>query len=67
LLGSVVKTLEEKHGKANVFVTATTGLAACIIEGTTVHQFAGINGGACEDGASSDHSATVKSVSEDDY
>lgn len=29
----------EKH---TVFVTATTGLAACSIGGTTVQQFAGI-------------------------
>lgn len=43
LVGSIVKCLIEKHGKSSVYVTATTGLAACAINGTTIHQFAGIS------------------------
>ena len=30
------------HSKESVFVTGTTGLAACAIGGTTVHSWAGI-------------------------
>jgi DNA replication protein DnaC len=44
LLNHIVLELEKKIGKQGVFVTATTGLAACLIGGTTIHQFAGING-----------------------
>jgi thymidine kinase len=42
LLLLIVEKLIAKHGKHTVFITATTGLAACAISGTTVHQFAGI-------------------------
>lgn len=44
LLGHIVDALIEKHGKGTVYVTATTGLAACAIGGTTIHQFAGLSG-----------------------
>ena len=41
LLLQIVEKLIAKYGRTAVFVTATTGLAACAIGGTTVHQFAG--------------------------
>ena len=41
LLLIIVEKLYEKYGRHTVFVTATTGLAACAIGGTTVQQFAG--------------------------
>eukprot|EP01041_Mallomonas_annulata_P002550 gene2550-4979_t len=47
LLGSIIRQMQKKYGKDKVFVTATTGLAACAIGGTTIHQFAGI--GHCEE------------------
>ena len=42
LLMVAVKRLVQIHGQHTVFVTATTGLAACAIGGITVQQFAGI-------------------------
>lgn len=42
LLMQIVDELTRKHGTSRVFVTATTGLAACAVGGMTVHQFAGI-------------------------
>jgi ATP-dependent DNA helicase PIF1 len=42
LLLALIDALIEMHGKSSVFITATTGLAACAIGGKTVHQFAGI-------------------------
>jgi hypothetical protein len=43
LLTHIVAALQDKVGRDAVFVTATTGLAACHIAATTVHQFAGLN------------------------
>ena len=45
LLSHIVQRLSRKYQADQVFVTATTGLAACNIGGTTVHQFAGVGRG----------------------
>lgn len=37
----VIDKLRELHGKEYVFVTASTGVAACNLNGTTLHSFAG--------------------------
>jgi hypothetical protein len=42
LLNYLVHVLIQKHGSQSVYVTATTGLAACAIGGITIHQFGGI-------------------------
>ena len=42
LLKNVIGKLDEKHGDDSVFVTAPTGIAACHIEGVTIHSFAGL-------------------------
>ena len=41
-LGHVVSALQRRHGKRGVFVTGSTGIAACHVNGTTLHSFAGI-------------------------
>ena len=37
-----MESLQEQVGKEKVFVTASTGIAACNIGGITVHSFAGL-------------------------
>ena len=41
-LGHIVAALEARHGQRSVFVTGSTGIAACHVGGTTLHSFAGI-------------------------
>jgi hypothetical protein len=43
LLTTIIEELMGQYGRSKVFVAATTGLAACAVGGTTVHQFAGIS------------------------
>lgn len=42
VLRHLVKVLQARHGALKVGVTALTGMAACNIEGQTVHKFLGI-------------------------
>ncbi|XVF60807.1 hypothetical protein PTKIN_Ptkin08bG0077600 [Pterospermum kingtungense] len=42
LLKHIIKILKKTYGKSTVFVTASTGIAACAIRGQTLHSFAGI-------------------------
>lgn len=42
LLQHIIKRLKKLHQRSRVFVTASTGLAACAIKGRTLHSFAGI-------------------------
>jgi ATP-dependent DNA helicase PIF1 len=44
LVALIVERMRRQHGEDAVFVTATTGLAACAIGGSTLHNFAGIGG-----------------------
>ena len=45
LLQHIIEALSTKRRPHSVFVTATTGLAACSVGGVTVHQFAGLRVG----------------------
>lgn len=38
LLKRLVQRLKAEHGPDCVFVTASTGIAACAIDGSTVHR-----------------------------
>ncbi|KAE9591059.1 putative DNA helicase [Lupinus albus] len=42
LVGEIVKLLNKLHTPSKVFVTASTGVAAILIKGQTLHSFAGI-------------------------
>lgn len=41
LLQHIIKRLHKLHGRGNVFVTASTGVAACALQGQTLNSFAG--------------------------
>lgn len=45
LVNHIVKMLKKIHGRSRVFVTASTGVAACALNGQTLHSFAGIRSG----------------------
>ncbi|GAB4860568.1 hypothetical protein Ancab_040049 [Ancistrocladus abbreviatus] len=42
LVKEIIKLLKKIHGRSAVFVTASTGVAACALDGQTLHSFAGI-------------------------
>jgi ATP-dependent DNA helicase PIF1 len=42
LLKHIIDILKDVHGKSKVFVTASTGIAACALQGQTLHSFASI-------------------------
>ncbi|KAI3457086.1 hypothetical protein Pfo_013749 [Paulownia fortunei] len=42
LLEHIVKKLKKIHGRSRVYVTAPTGVAACALNGQTLHSFAGV-------------------------
>ena len=42
VLRVMVEELQLKHGYSSVFVTASTGMAGCNIQGVTLHSFAGL-------------------------
>ncbi|KAL8512467.1 hypothetical protein ACS0TY_018806 [Phlomoides rotata] len=42
LLQEIIKKLKKIHGRSRVYVTASTGVAACMLEGQTLHSFAGV-------------------------
>jgi hypothetical protein len=67
LLTVLITRLIALHGAKSVFVAATTGLAACAVGGTTVHQFAGISSVLEENGSAAalrvQHERVVSQVS----
>ena len=44
-LNQIIAALREKHGGEAVHVTASTGIAATVIGGTTLHSYAGVGKG----------------------
>ncbi|KAG8386750.1 hypothetical protein BUALT_Bualt03G0181500 [Buddleja alternifolia] len=42
LVEQIITKLERIHGRSTVYVTASTGVAACALNGQTLHCFAGI-------------------------
>lgn len=46
LVEHAIKKLKRIHGQSRVFVTASTGVAACALNGLTLHSFAGTGFGA---------------------
>lgn len=42
VLRVLVEELQLKHGYSSVFITASTGMAGCNIQGVTLHAFAGL-------------------------
>ncbi|CAI5480985.1 unnamed protein product [Closterium sp. Yama58-4] len=42
VLEFAIRSLRAMHGSDAVYVTASTGLAACALSGTTLHSFAGV-------------------------
>lgn len=42
LVKHIIKLLKKRYNPSKVFVTASTGVAACAISGLTLHSFAGI-------------------------
>lgn len=48
LVKRLIELLKGIHGPSKVFVTAPTGVAACAIEGQTLHSFSGIGYGAAD-------------------
>jgi ATP-dependent DNA helicase PIF1 len=42
LLRAIASTLTAMHGGEHVYVTASTGMAACALSGTTLHYFCGM-------------------------
>ncbi|KAG9440609.1 hypothetical protein H6P81_020774 [Aristolochia fimbriata] len=42
LLKHVIRVLQEMHSPDHVYVTASTGVAACALNGQTLHSFAGV-------------------------
>ncbi|XP_047949600.1 ATP-dependent DNA helicase PIF1-like [Salvia hispanica] len=45
LLEEIIKRLKKIHGRSRVYVTASTGAAACALHGQTLHSFAGVGYG----------------------
>ncbi|KAL3638280.1 hypothetical protein CASFOL_017651 [Castilleja foliolosa] len=42
LLEHIIYKLKKIHGRSRVYVTAPTGIAACALDGQTLHSFAGV-------------------------